>query len=567
MTKTLKLYFLFCLSLFTLAFLAGSKSVSIVRADSDCDGDKVRICHHNSSGDYTKNCVKKDSIIEKKEGRCKIDGHGKDSSDIIPGFSYDDCNFSAQGDQTILSNNCVLPKVDCKWHWSDCSVTCGGGTKNVVVDTPAQNGGKACPTDSELCNTQSCPINGGWSDWGDCSVTCGGGTQTRTCTNPSPQFGGSSCEGLSERTCNTSACSTKRWCFPDEESSTGYIARAISINDNPETGKPWESGKMIDRYCAYPTQTPSPTPTLTPTQTPIPTPTPTSAPNVGGDSGSSPNNPGAPVCNDADPGVPTNLRLTALGGGKVRLNWDNSPGPHSSYAVAYGPSVGNYIYGDPNVGNVTTYTVLALNPGGNYCFYVQAQNGCRGGSPSNVVCTNQTTPGSIRVLGATDNDNPLVDGIKNSYGGMILGATTELMATAEVVNSTDKLPSGNLPTTDKILIPSLGLDETIYVPQTIGDMLTVGNREVLETKVADTRIYYGHNAADVFGSLYKINIGNNIIVSKNGQNLNYQVSAKEFVSKYDVESVITQNQTDIVLVTCSVTKPDYRILVKASLIK
>lgn len=49
----------------------------------------------------------------------------------------------------------------------------------------------------------------------------------------------------------TNSCSTHRWCFPDEESSTGYIARAISIDVIPKIGKPWEPGKMIDKYCAY----------------------------------------------------------------------------------------------------------------------------------------------------------------------------------------------------------------------------------------------------------------------------------------------------------------------------
>ncbi len=51
----------------------------------------------------------------------------------------------------------------------------------------------------------------------------------------------------------TNSCSTHRWCFPtdSEESTTGYIVEAISIDTTPEIGKPWESGKMIDKYCAY----------------------------------------------------------------------------------------------------------------------------------------------------------------------------------------------------------------------------------------------------------------------------------------------------------------------------
>jgi len=57
------------------------------------------------------------------------------------------------------------------------------------------------------------PINGDWSGWssyGSCSVSCGGGTQsrTRTCTNPSAQYGGAACSGSASesQSCNTNQC-------------------------------------------------------------------------------------------------------------------------------------------------------------------------------------------------------------------------------------------------------------------------------------------------------------------------------------------------------------------------
>merc|ERR1719193_2822284 len=61
------------------------------------------------------------------------------------------------------------------------------------------------------------PVNGGYSDWtySSCSVTCGGGSlvRTRTCTNPTPFYGGNGCSGLGAASetlsCNNDACPVK----------------------------------------------------------------------------------------------------------------------------------------------------------------------------------------------------------------------------------------------------------------------------------------------------------------------------------------------------------------------
>jgi len=108
------------------------------------------------------------------------------------------------------------------WSASKCSVTCGGGQQTLTrtcTNPPPSNGGKDCSglgpaTKTQECNTQECPIDGGYSDWSasECSVTCGGGTQTltRTCTNPPPSNGGKDCSGLGPATktqeCNTQEC-------------------------------------------------------------------------------------------------------------------------------------------------------------------------------------------------------------------------------------------------------------------------------------------------------------------------------------------------------------------------
>ncbi|XP_078354722.1 uncharacterized protein LOC144639299 isoform X2 [Oculina patagonica] len=123
---------------------------------------------------------------------------GKDCSELGPAKKTEECN----------TNKCPIDGGYTDWSASECSVTCGGGTQKLTrtcTNPPPSNGGKDC---SELgpdektgeCNTQACPTDGGYTDWSasECSVTCGGGTQTlsRTCTNPPPSNGGKDCSEL-----------------------------------------------------------------------------------------------------------------------------------------------------------------------------------------------------------------------------------------------------------------------------------------------------------------------------------------------------------------------------------
>ena len=66
-------------------------------------------------------------------------------------------------------------------------------------------------------------VNGGlseWSAWTSCTETCGTGmrTRTKTCKNPSPQYGGNDCTGLGdtqqEEDCNTLNCPSKVYSHP-----------------------------------------------------------------------------------------------------------------------------------------------------------------------------------------------------------------------------------------------------------------------------------------------------------------------------------------------------------------
>jgi hypothetical protein len=121
--------------------------------------------------------------------------------------------------------------------------------------------------------------------------------------------------------------------------------------------------------------TPTLTPTSTPTQTPTSTLTPTQNPT--------PTLNGA--CNDAAPAAPTLISADSAGPHSVVLKWGGVTDSVSYYLVSYGTAAENYIYGNPNVGNVTTYTVGSLSTGKTYYFAVKAVNGCTPGAYSNEI--------------------------------------------------------------------------------------------------------------------------------------------------------------------------------------
>lgn len=165
------------------------------------------------------------------------------------------------------------------------------------------------------------------------------------------------------------------------------------------TGFPWPTLKP----CPEPTL-PPPTVTPTPTPTPFPgepTPTPTSPPpgggapsGEGGVGGATPYHCGAAVPLES----PTLTSVTPVGGGQMSLAW-TPVSPVTHYALVYGPSSGNYLYGVANTGNVTSFTVGGLDPGENYCFAVRGVNDCAPGSLSNERCSGAVLGAEGQVLG------------------------------------------------------------------------------------------------------------------------------------------------------------------------
>ena len=127
----------------------------------------------------------------------------------------------------------------------------------------------------------------------------------------------------------------------------------------------------------------SPEPSATPTPTPEPS-NPSNSDNNNSNNNSS--NGGAPSCNNQKPGsAPKIVSATGNGQNSVTLDWTKSADPLTHYLISYGLKPGIQLYGNPNVGNVTSYTVNYLSGGTIYYFRVRGVNDCTPGDPSNEV--------------------------------------------------------------------------------------------------------------------------------------------------------------------------------------
>lgn len=115
---------------------------------------------------------------------------------------------------------------------------------------------------------------------------------------------------------------------------------------------------------------------------------------AGGNGFSQPGPGPAPVCDSAKPSTPI-LVSVVRSGSTAALTW-TAVSNATHYTIAYGLLPSAYIYGVPNTGNVTSYTVGSLDPSRQYYFAVRAVNNCM--------------PGDFATLGAT--------------GGQVLGLAT-----------------------------------------------------------------------------------------------------------------------------------------------
>ncbi|XP_013395220.1 A disintegrin and metalloproteinase with thrombospondin motifs adt-1-like, partial [Lingula anatina] len=135
---------------------------------------------------------------------------------VEPQYGGQSCHGELHENRSCNIRNCPVDGFLTQWsEWRECNATCGGGSqeRNRTCVEP-QYGGQSCHNELReyrSCNEQQCPVNGyftEWLEWTECSVTCGGGSQERNRTCVEPQYGGQSCHGEvhENRSCNILNC-------------------------------------------------------------------------------------------------------------------------------------------------------------------------------------------------------------------------------------------------------------------------------------------------------------------------------------------------------------------------
>ncbi|QQS44062.1 sortase [Candidatus Roizmanbacteria bacterium] len=276
-----------------------------------------------------------------------------------------------------------------------------------------------------------------------------------------------------------------------------------------------------------PTNTPEPSPTYTPTpirETPTPTPT------KDEEEGPSPTPTNTPTPEEEEGNTPTPTKTPAPTNTPTQ-GPTNTPGPGPTNTP--GPSPTN------TPGPTNTPAPETSNP----------------------VVQGVTRTSTAQILSAEDNFNPIVLGLKRSFGGQVLGASTFPKTGAED-SVEEKLPSGNVEIENTTLtIPAIGVNRPVYQGGKLGDMLVVGDKEILKAEDFQN-VYYGHNTPETLGAISYLSYGDSIIVQEKGSVSVYKVTYKQYINGYaEMDRYVNDNK--LTLISCALQNQDIRVIITA----
>ncbi|CAH2326075.1 spondin-1 [Pelobates cultripes] len=159
----------------------------------------------------------------------------------------------------------TIPCVLSPWSdWSDCSVTCGKGTRTRqrMLKSPAELGD--CNEELkqvEKCMLPECPIHcelTEWSNWSECNKSCGKGHMIRTrMITLEPQFGGALCpETVQRKKCRLRKCQKSSGIEKKRLKEAREKRRSERTNEEADGEqypvckmKPWTAWTECTKYC------------------------------------------------------------------------------------------------------------------------------------------------------------------------------------------------------------------------------------------------------------------------------------------------------------------------------
>uniref|UniRef100_A0A8C7YQ18 Spondin-1 n=1 Tax=Oryzias sinensis TaxID=183150 RepID=A0A8C7YQ18_9TELE len=176
------------------------------------------------------------------------------------------------GAEVLEVEKCMMPEchtIPClltPWsEWSDCSVTCGKGsrTRQRMLKSPLELG--ECTEDLEQvekCMLPECPIDcamSDWTEWSECNKSCGKGHTIRTrVVTMEPQFGGDPCpETIQRKKCKVRKCSRgqgnsddkKRRKEQREKRRSKQVKTEVTSEHPGCKMRPWSSWTECTKQC------------------------------------------------------------------------------------------------------------------------------------------------------------------------------------------------------------------------------------------------------------------------------------------------------------------------------